>query len=151
MRHRTANHDVRRVTNQRGRSSDIRGNDLREQERFGAEVQFLRDGERNRHHEQHRRHVVKKAGEYRRDETEINENTAWLRLGRLGGADGHEVKESGVRRNAHEHRQKGPAKKRIDGARIEQTPPKKICLCDCTHYNMTQGHLQAVILVFLLL
>ena len=54
----TADHDVRRVADQRCRAADVRGQDLRDQVRFDIDLELCRDAERDWHGQQDRRDVV---------------------------------------------------------------------------------------------
>jgi hypothetical protein len=58
-----ADQDVRRVADQGRRAADVRGDDLREQERVRIDLQRLGDHQRHRHRQQHRRDVVEKGGD----------------------------------------------------------------------------------------
>ena len=111
---RAADHDVRRVANQRRRAADVRGDDLRQQERHRRDVELLRDGERDGHHEQHSRDIVEEAREHGRDEAEIDEDAARLRLCLLRRPDGDEVKEPRVARDADEHHHADEQPKRVE-------------------------------------
>ena len=101
--HRAANHDVRRVADQRRRSANVRCNDLREEIRHGIELQDLCDAERNGHHEQHRSHIIEEGGKHRRDDAQIDQNTTRLRLCRLRRRNRHVVEQPRLLRHADEH------------------------------------------------
>ncbi len=57
-----ADHDVGRIADQRRGAADIGGEHLGEQERIGRNVELPGDGERHRHDQKHRRHVVEQRG-----------------------------------------------------------------------------------------
>ena len=111
---RVANHDVRRVADQRRRAADIRGKDLREQERHDRDVQLSGDGERNRDHQEDRRHIVEEGREQGRDEAEVDEQAARLRFRSLRRLDGDVVEESRLGRDAHEDHHTDEQAERIE-------------------------------------
>ena len=95
-------HDVRRVADQRRRTADIRGEDLREQERHDRDVQLIGDGEGDGDHQEDRRHIVEESREDSRDDAEVDEQAARLRLRGLRRLDGNVIEEPRLGRDADE-------------------------------------------------
>ena len=98
----TADHDVRRIADQGRRAADVRRKDLRDEERLDIDVELLRDAERDRHRQKHRRHVVKKRRADGREERECDEQGDWLRLDLLRRPYREVVEESGLTRDVHD-------------------------------------------------
>ena len=100
---RAADHDVRRVADERRRAADVRGDDLREEVGHGVQLQNAGDAKRYRHHEEHSCHIIEKGGKHRRNKTEIDEDAARLCLGGFCRLDGHIIKKPRLLRHTDEH------------------------------------------------
>mmetsp|Transcript_8487 Transcript_8487/g.17441 ORF Transcript_8487/g.17441 Transcript_8487/m.17441 type:complete len:399 (-) Transcript_8487:706-1902(-) len=66
-----ADDDVGRVTNHRHGATDVGQHRLRHEQRHWVAVHRLEDRHRHRHHEQHRRHIIKPRRQERGDECDV--------------------------------------------------------------------------------
>ena len=112
--HRAADHDVRRITDERCRAADIRCQDLREQEGHRLQMQLLRDAEGHRHHEEHRRHIIKECREDCRDDGKISQKLLRLRVCLLGRPNGNKIKQSRMACDSHENHHANQQAQRIE-------------------------------------
>ena len=88
-----ADHDVRRIADERRRAADVRRDDLRQKIRHDVDMKLRRDAERDRHHQEHRRHVVEECRADGRDQRQVDQEIHRVGLRPLCRPDGDEIEQ----------------------------------------------------------
>ena len=94
-----ADHDVRRIADERRRAANVRCDDLRQKIRHNIDMQLRRDAERDRHHEEHRRHVIEKSRTNGSDQRKIDQEIHRVGFRLFSCPDGDEVEQPRLARD----------------------------------------------------
>ena len=97
--HRGTDHDVGRIADQGRGASDVRREDLRDQERIGADVQFVGDEKRHRCDQEDGGHVVEQRREHGGDHREHHHNRPGTCQHPLGRPDRDELEHPAAPRD----------------------------------------------------
>ena len=111
-----ADHDIRRVADEGRRAADIRGENLREQERHRVDAQNARNRNRHRADEQDGRDVIEEGAEHGGQDHEQQHDLPRAALRDLRRLDGHVLEQAGV---AHDRNEQHHAEQHADRAEVD--------------------------------
>ena len=111
-----ADHDVRRIADERRRAADVRRDDLRQKIRHDIDMELRRDAERDRHHQENRRHVVKERRANGRDQRQVDQEIHGIGLRLLRRPDSNKIEESRLARDGDDdhHADQKPERVEVD-------------------------------------
>src|SRR5574344_2292667 len=92
--HRAADHDIRRIADQRSRAANVRRQDLRDQVRLDINLELSRNAEGNRHRQQDGRNIIQQSRANHGQRRKSHQQGNWPGLDLLGGPDGQKVEQS---------------------------------------------------------
>ena len=87
--------DIGRITDQRGRAADIGGKHFGKQKRVGRHIERAGNGQRHRHHQQNRRHIVQQRRQYRCGDLQDQQNAPGTGFGLTRRPDRQILEQAG--------------------------------------------------------